>query len=239
VNITSMGLLTFRPNYIPGIRLWLDASNVSNGSNPTNGSAVSSWVDLSGVSGNATQATSGQRPTFHVNIQNSLPGVQFTSASSQCMQVASISLGSQITVFAALRCNTVNTWFMEQSPDINSNDGFYMYNGGFATQIKNSGVNVMTANIAGWLGTSPALGMIRYDGANAVAWLNGALYPGSTGTGSITNNNVTNVLNIGSRNQAALFFNGYLHELIIYNGALTDARVGLVNEYLRRKWALY
>lgn len=233
------GLITFKPPLIPGIRLWLDASNVSNGSNPSNNAAVSSWVDLSGISGNAGQATVGQRPTFHVNIQNGLPGIQFTAASSQCMQIASIALGSQLTAFATLRCNTANTWFMEQSPDINSNDGFYMYNGGFAMQAKNSGVNVMTASVTGWLGTSAALGMVRYNGTNAVAWLNGALYPGSTGTGSITNNTVTNVLNIGSRNQAALFFNGYLHELIIYNSALTDAQVGLVNDYLRRKWAIY
>lgn len=235
----SSGLSTFQPKQIPNIKLWLDASNVSNGSNPAGGAAVSSWVDLSGVSGNAGQATVGQRPTFQVNIRNGLPAVQFSSAASQCLQVSSISVGSQITVFAVIRQLNPNTWFIEQSPDINSNDGFYMFGNGFAMQAKNSGVNAMTANIAGWLGSSTALGMVRYNGTDAVAWLNGALYPGSTGTGSITNNTVTNVLNIGSRNQSGLFFNGYLHELIIYNSPLTDAQVGLVNEYLRRKWAIY
>jgi hypothetical protein len=233
------GLITFLPTYIPGIRLWLDASNVSNGSNPSNGAAISSWVDLSGVSGNAGQSTVGQRPVFRTNIQNGLPAIEFTSSSSQCLQVASISVGSRLTAFAALKPNTANSWFMEQSPDINSNDGFYMYNGGFAIQAKNSGVNVMSASITGWLGTTPCLGMVRYDGTNAVAWKNGALYPGSTGTGSITNNTVTNVLNIGSRNQAGLFFNGYLYELLIYNGALSDSEVNLINQYFRKKWALY
>jgi hypothetical protein len=233
------GLITFQPKQFSNLILWLDASNIFNGSNPANNAAIDEWMDLSDVSGSAIQGTVGQRPTFHVNIQNALPGVQFTAASSQCLQVASIAVGSNLTAFAVLRQNTANTWFMEQSPDINSNDGFYMYGNGFAMQAKNSGVNVMTANIAGWLGTSPVLGMIRYDGTNAIAWKNGALYPGSSGSGSITNNTVTNVLNIGSRNQAALFFNGYLHELLIYNGALTDAQIGIINEYLRRKWAIY
>lgn len=235
------GLLTFNPKNIPGIRLWLDASNVLNGSNPSSSSAVSSWVDLSGVSGNAAQATSGKRPVFVTNIQNGLPAVWFTAASSQCMQVASIALGSQMTVFTVLeQFNSASaTWFMEQSPDVNTNDGFYQYGNGLATQIKNSGSSVMTANIAGWLGADAVLAMTRYNGSTAVAWKNGALYPGSSGSGSITNNTVTNVLNIGSRNQAGLFFDGYLYELIIYNGALSDAQVAIVNDYLRRKWALY
>jgi hypothetical protein len=229
----------FVPKNISGIRLWLDASNVLNGSNPSNNSAISSWVDLSGVSGNAAQATSGKRPVFRQNIQNGLPAIEFDGANSQCMQVASLALGSQMTVFTVLECITANTWFMEQSPDINSNDGFYQYGNGFATQIKNSGVNVMSANIAGWLGTDPVLAMTKYDGSTALAWKNGALYPGSSGSGSITNNTTTNVLNIGSRNQAGLFFDGYLYELIIYNGALSNAQIELINEYLRRKWAIY
>lgn len=233
------GLSTFNPKNISGIRLWLDASNVLNGSNPSNNSAISSWTDLSGVSGNAGQATVGQRPIFRENIQNGLPAIEFDSANSHCLQVASLALGSQMTVFTVLECITANTWFMEQSPDINSNDGFYQYGNGLATQIKNSGVSVMTANIAGWLGTDPVLAMTRYDGTDAIAWKNGSLYPGSTGSGSITNNTATNVLNIGSRNQASLFFDGYLYELIIYNGALSTAQIALVNDYLRRKWALY
>jgi hypothetical protein len=229
----------FLPKDYSGIRFWIDSSNVLNGSNPANNTAISSWVDLSGVSGNAGQSTAGQRPVFRENIQNGLPAIEFDGANSQCMQVASVACGSQFTLFVVLEQITANTWFIEQSPDINSNDGFYMYGNGFASQIKNSGVNVMTTNIAGWLGTDPVLGMIRYDGTNIIAWKNGALYPGSTGTGSITNNTVTNVLNIGSRNQSALFFDGYLYELILYNGALSNAQVGVLNNYLNRKWSVY
>jgi hypothetical protein len=234
-------LVTFNPKNIPGIRLWLDAANVFNGSNPANNTALSSWSDLSGVSGNATQATSGKRPVFRENIQNGLPAIEFDSANSQCLQVASLAVGSQITIFVVVEqfIATAATWFMEQSPDVNTNDGFYMYGNGLAGQIKNFGNNVMTQNIAGWLGADAALGMIRYDGATIEPWLNGTLYPAGSGTGTISNFGVANVLNIGSRNQASLFFDGYLYEVIIYNGALSNLQVTLVNDYLRRKWAIY
>jgi hypothetical protein len=232
-------LVTFNPKNIPGIRLWLDAANVFNGSNPANNTAISSWTDLSGVSGNATQATSGKRPVFRENIQNGLPAIEFDSANSQCLQVASLAVGSQITIFAVVKQfnATAATWFMEQSPDINSNDGFYMYGNGSASQIKNSGSSVMTTDVAGWLGTATVLGMIRYDGSQIQAWKNGITH--AFANGSISNNTVTDVLNIGSRNQASLFFDGYLYEVIIYNGALSNPQVTLVNDYLRRKWAIY
>lgn len=230
----------FLPKDYSGIRLWLDASNVLNGSNPSNNSAISSWTDLSGVSGNATQSTVGQRPIFRENIQNGFPAIEFDGANSQCMQVASVAVGSQFTLFVVLESISANTWFIEQSPDINSNDGFYMYDNGFASQIKNSGSNVMTQNIPGWLGTDPVLGMIKYDGTFIEAWKNGTNYPGSTGSGTITNNTVTNVLNIGSRNQASLFFDGYLYELVLYNGVLSTAQIAyLSNNYFNPKWALY
>lgn len=217
----------------------IDARNVLGGSNPANNTALSSVTDLSGISGPATQATAGKRPVFRENIQNGLPAIEFDSANSQCLQVASVSVGSQFTLFVVLESITANTWFMEQSPDINSNNGFYMYGNGLASQIKNSGVNVMTANIPGWLGTDPVIGMVRYDGTNVVAWKNGVLYPGSTGSGSITNNLVTNVLNIGSRNQASLFFDGYLYKELLYRGALSDTAVTEIYNRLNATWAVY
>jgi hypothetical protein len=230
------------PKDYSGIRFWIDASNVSNGSNPANNSSISSWVDLSGVSGNAAQATGTKQPIFRENIQNGLPGVEFDGANSQCMQVASVACGSQLTLFCVVEQFNASAaeWFIVQSPNINTNDGFYMYGrgiDGFPGSIKNSGVLASTATSSGWLGDDPVLAMIRYNGTTIEAWRNGSQLV--TGSASITNNTVTNVLNIGSRNQSALFFDGYLYEVILYNGALSNNQVLFVNNYLRSKWALY
>lgn len=234
MNITANGLTTFRPSYISGIKLWLDASNVSNGSNPANSSLVSTWTDLSGATGNATSA-GGLRPTFSTGQQNSLPGIQFSGA--QSIDVANLAVGSNITLFVVSRSSN-NTLFMEQSPNINTNDGFYIYGAGaLPGSVKNGGSLIGLASSSNWLGTSTNLAMLRYNGAQLVVWKNGAQF--STQAGVITNNTVTDTLFIGSRNQAALFMTGFVFEVIIYNASLSDPQVGVVNDYLRRKWAIY
>lgn len=47
-----------------------------------NGATVSSWLDISGNSNNATQSTSGQEPKLVSNAMNALPVVRFNSTNS-------------------------------------------------------------------------------------------------------------------------------------------------------------
>jgi len=64
----------FDPRQIPGLKLWLDASQIA-GLN--DGDAVGTWSDLSGNGNDATQATASNKPTFQTNELNGLPSIQF------------------------------------------------------------------------------------------------------------------------------------------------------------------
>jgi hypothetical protein len=55
------GAAAFSPLDIPGLKLWLDASQIV-GLN--DGDAVTTWSDLSGNGNHATQATASKKPTY-------------------------------------------------------------------------------------------------------------------------------------------------------------------------------
>lgn len=50
------------PAQLPGLRLWLDAADVLNGSNPDDGSAVARWHDKSGNGLDLEQASANEQP---------------------------------------------------------------------------------------------------------------------------------------------------------------------------------
>lgn len=57
-----------------------------------NDAPVSTWADSSGLANDATQA-GANRPVFKTAVQNSLPGVLFTSASSHSMNANGVATG--------------------------------------------------------------------------------------------------------------------------------------------------
>lgn len=233
-------LSTFNPKQFSGLKLWLDAANPSNnGTLIADNTLLSTWVDISGVSGNATQSTGGLKPTYKVNIQNRLPGVLFSGA--QSIDVASLAIGSQLTLFTVSQSSNC-TLFTEQSTHVGATDGFYIFGLGNATaQIQNGGAsNVVTSGPSGtgnWTGTSTVLASISYDGSTLSTYKNGSLFV--SGSGSIPNNTTTATYYIGSRADTSIFMTGYIFEIILYSGSLSAAKQALVNDYLRRKWAIY
>ena len=64
----------FTPASIPGLQLWLDASQIT-GLN--DGDAVATWTDASGNAQHATQSTASKRPLYKTGILNGKPVVRF------------------------------------------------------------------------------------------------------------------------------------------------------------------
>ena len=82
------------PSTIAGIKLWLKADALA----LSDGDPVATWTDSSGLGNNATQATSGSRPTFQTNeINSTLPVVRF-DGSDDWLQVPSFTIGSLAVV---------------------------------------------------------------------------------------------------------------------------------------------
>lgn len=74
----------YRPLAIPGLQLWLDASDASTLYDSTTGGAlvaadggVARWEDKSGNGRHATQSTSGSRPLRKANVRNGLDVMRF------------------------------------------------------------------------------------------------------------------------------------------------------------------
>ena len=63
----------FDPSTITGCKLWLKADSLA----LSDGAAVSTWPDSSGLSNDATQATAGNKPIYKTSIVNGKPVVRF------------------------------------------------------------------------------------------------------------------------------------------------------------------
>lgn len=219
--------------------LWFDSSNpAGTGILPVDGIPIANWVNL-GTGGNATQDDSDRWPTFKLNIQNSLPGIFFDpDTGSYSLSVASLAIESKLTLFVVSRCtNVLAPLFMEQSVDINSHNGFYLYGDGVNAQISKGGSYVQPTGSPNWLGTSTSLAMMTYDGSTISTWKNGSLF--QTGSGSLADGVVTDQFFIASRGDTTLFFGGYLFEIRLYAGALSLPRIAAENSELNSKWAIY
>ena len=96
----TVGYFNLQANSLPGIRLWLDGNNID-GDNTvdttTNGTAIIQWIDQSGNTNHAGQATAGNRPTYGASGLNGKGVINFTAAQS-----LDLSGDSSIRVIAAV-----------------------------------------------------------------------------------------------------------------------------------------
>lgn len=74
VAMTSGGAAAFSPASIPGLELWLDASQITGLSD---GDPISTLTDISSNAWQATQGTASKKPTYLTNIKNGQPVIRF------------------------------------------------------------------------------------------------------------------------------------------------------------------
>jgi len=84
----------FNPRHLPSLACWYDASDVNaNSSNPSDGTALSSWKDKSRNANNASQGTGASQPLFKTNIANGLPGILFDGSNDFMSGATSGTMG--------------------------------------------------------------------------------------------------------------------------------------------------
>lgn len=239
----------FTPPMIANLAVWLDAADASRMYQLSTGStAVAANNDPVGyvgcyVGGNALQATTNNRPLWITGAQNGLPVLRF-DGSNDSLQIGSVALQGFMAVFVAGKFTTSKPIFIEHSANASNNDGFYVYGGTTNTlQIRRSAL-LFTRNASGsaWMGSSFAVVDYIHGGKPDVSITkNGAVETLTTGTGgdsTLSDTSISSALNICSRNQASVFSDGDLGELIIYNRRITDAEARIVRRYLGRKWGV-
>lgn len=245
---TSSG--PFSPSDIAGLQLWLKADgNVYNTgtTQATNGQTVQTWADASGNARDATQATSGSRPTFITGALNSKPVIRF-DGSDDFLGTASASYAIQTIFVVSKTAVNPNSYVgiitARTSPNStlvgpsDSNLGF----GSFSF-----GVGLVTVDSDG-SGTSGYTNYIGIDGSSMSASDVDNYNVGVTcGVGW---HYITHVANSLSASGTKIFcvgadtfsssrcWNSDIAEIIIYNSAITGTNRTNVEMYLKNKYGL-
>jgi hypothetical protein len=213
----------FSPAGIAGLSFWLKAPDTSTlwqestFTTPAgNGDVVGGWQDKSGLSNNATQTVTADKPTRQDNSINGLPTVKFDGTDDDLD--ISVPLTNE-TIFVVCRnlvpaqTGTVIAQsgnFRMTYPTIGQMQ--YVHNG---TLISVSSFTSSDANIF----------CAIQDGTNMSLSANN----GTPVTSAVTPAAHT-YTRLGSR--GSQFLNGDIAEIIIYNSALSAANVALVKNYL-------
>jgi len=230
------------PGGVIGANLWLKADTGT--STTTDGGAMSQWDDQSGNVNNVSQATEANKPLYRSNSANQMnfnPTVSFDGA-SDFMDATTFTInGSANTLFSAVKPNVVNV-----TQDIlgfgavgTNNGGEFRFVNATLQYGQNNGTYVpITSGSVLTAGTPLLFGSSMENAANGAN-----LYQNNrnitTGTiGQIPS--AANLVSIGSRTigSRALYFNGFIPEVITYNTLLTAAERRRVNTYLSIKYGI-
>ena len=162
-------------------------------------------------------ATSGVINTINYNSRSAMTlngSTTYLSSASNLVMPATMGL---FTVSESVN----NSIFIEHSPNVNSNDGFYIYGvGADAVDVTRSGVSLQVAS-ADWTGSAAvALGM-TYDGSTLTGWKRNVSQ--FTGSGSLSGN-ATQILYVGARGGSSLFMTGQIAEILLFNNSLQNSQ---------------
>lgn len=253
----------FTPKDLPGIGLWLDATQgVTQASN-----AVSSWADESG-NGNTFTSSGANEPTYVASCLNGMPCLQFDGSTPQFMSATStVSLqpgtGGWWCAFVGKRTAAAGTgdWppILSSRPwSAAADDGWavsYNYNSGAGTNLVAShfadgtrGHDVGTTTSATALSSSSFQVWLvdePLSPTNTYFRLNGALdatIDQSTNSHEPTTSvaDSTDAVYIGKdKASPTREFAGKLAEIVWVKGTSTQAQREALTQYLREKWAAY
>jgi hypothetical protein len=205
-----------------------------------NNDPVTTWTDSSAAGNDITQSTSANKPTFKTSQLNSLPTVQF-DGSNDCLTDTSVAI-STFSAFAVFRAVNFGIVY-EQSANANSNDGSFLYTDDSAIQVRRATVSARSPRTASW-GSNEMwhLVMQSYDGTHEGhrMWLDGAFAQATTpANGGASTSTVTASLNVGCRNNASVYLNGQIAELVICSPRPSATNEMRILHILGAKWGLW
>ena len=235
---------------VSGAALWLDGADSSTlftdaGVTPVNksGDLVYQWSDKSGNNRHATQATSGNRPTWvpPASGQNGFGVVGFNGATTflSIADTAGLQFGTgDFTLFfAGVNSNVsrgsayANTFISKGYTNIE----FYQYQGLIQGYIGGTSNSPKTGSGTVSNNSSYVAHMIRSSGSTYVAANN---VSGTPVTNTANANGSGTNINIGSRSpfNTTLTYLGSMYEILAFNRALSPTEITSVQSYLKAKW---
>lgn len=231
----------FSPAGLPGLALWLDASDV--GTLDKDGSdIVTTWYDRSGNGNHATQSNATNKPTWQSNGLNNRPTLYFAADFLTIADHASLN-HSGLTVFVVSAAeidsagshyilwkwlDTTNREFILQH-DFNNNDTR------FFSSSNGSAVDGSITGGALNLGTAQILEVINDNGAATGSQLliDGASVGTDSTPGTIFNG--SDSLKIGHSSGGG---EKSISEVLLYTQPLSASQCAQVRSYLAAKWGI-
>lgn len=223
------------PLSIPGLQLWLDASDASTlfqNSNGTtaataDGDPVGYWGDKSGNARSFSQNDGTRKPTFTQQItQNNKPGIIGDGVGDYLQSAASGFLVQPHTYFLVVK--TFSTSRLIDRIVDGLNDAGNLGGWESAKWVMYSGI----ATFSGTRTTSTTLVTAKFDGSFSSLRTNGSLNFGPVNIGTA---NPTTMTVFGKSTDT-----GYLaiYEFLAYN-SISDANRNLIESYLNAKWSIF
>lgn len=231
----------FSPTNLPGLILWLDASQISGLSD---GDSVTNWLDLSGNSNNATQSTASKRPTYQTNEQNGRAGVLGDGTDDVLDFSSAVIPRTNFSFYVVLRQpSTASLLRIAGNCDSGSIDGFILINGSLEGPrywiLRNSGGGGSDISMSPVpsVGTTYVLRLIMGDSVTT-AYVNGASRGTSTCVALGVSGQNLQLFNDGA-SSAASYSNCYLFEILAYNTAHDLQTQSQIEVYLNNRWNAY
>ena len=240
---SARGLTASSPvNSITNLTLWLDSTSEKSFIDAENGTAISTWYDLSEQNVNKNSAIAGNAPTYVTNSLNGLPVIRFNGTSNYLTFDGTSLAGSDYSIIVVERRldNRVNSYFISNNGSTIANNILYL---GYRTDTLVTFAqfaNDYNITVSGFSSAKKAIiHSFRFSknlGKNY--YLNGisqTLIPvGAVPTqGLLAYNNAQ----IG-RAEATYYYYGDIAEIIIYNKYLKNSEKDDIERYLSKKWAI-
>lgn len=231
---------SFTPLDIPGLVLWMDASDAST-ITQTAGS-VSAWYDKSGNGYIATQATGANQPITGARTLNGLNVLNF-DGSSDFLNLGVTDLGStrlfagatdQYSVFTFVQYDALGGYPISKRTNANSQFGFLRGGGGNNQILQlHRGAQATQATVSG---VSTAFQGCVWDGLTMKTYYNNSTAV-TFSAGSSAELIGENIL-IGARTQSSptFFLDGGLGEIIVSDQGITQSVVDQIYTYGIYKW---
>jgi len=223
----------FVPNKIPGLEVWLDASDVA--TVIESGGDVSQWTDKSNNGNHATQFTMTSQPQFLPSGISGKGAIDFTASPVRFLTLNSAIIATDLTAMAiflgtATTENLIlggpaatNNQLLRFDPNVGANGALIVYDG----------VNVGQFDLAASIIGIPTVMTAEFDtGVGQKIYKNGVL--GFTGSydGTIAAQQIGRLL------ASPALGNFFLGEIIVYNRILNSAEKQALDNYMINKWGV-
>jgi hypothetical protein len=209
---------------------WLDATDVNgDGSTPANGTKVATWVDLTGVAQDATEANVALQPVYEHNAQNGLPAVRFDNLDRGLSGGFTRSTGTDLTIIIVGQYDNgySDKCMLEFQGPGNARAFFidrrYAGNTLYSPALTKGSFRMWTITNSGTYST------VTEDGTTQMYAGNNDFNTDFTGAGTYY---------LGDDATGGNRMYGYIGEILIFDNALSAQDISDLETYLQNKWGL-